>query len=118
MIPMTVVRKIECLRVKRNRVPSSPTMPQAAQATASDWGEIILPMTPPEVLAAPIRTGLRPSDSAVAFCRPPKSTLEEVSDPVRNTPSHPMNGATNGNQWPVLVKIRPRQLVIPDVFIT
>ena len=73
-------------------------MPQAAVATASDWGEIILPMTPPLVLAAPVRIGLRPSCSAVAFCKPPKRTLLEVSEPVRNTPSQPRNGAINGNQ--------------------
>src|SRR6185369_1225879 len=118
IIPTITVRKIECLRVKRNRVPSSPTMPQAAVATARDWGEIILPMTPPLVLAAPVRIGLSPSCSAVAFCRPPKRTLLEVSEPVRNTPSQPRNGAMNGNQCPVLVKTRPRQLVMPEVFMT
>ncbi len=112
------VRKSECFRVKRNRLPSSPTMPQAAVATASDWGEIILPMTPPLVLAAPVRIGLMPSCSAVAFCKPPKRTLLEVSEPVRKTPSQPRIGAMNGNQWPVLVKIRPRQLVMPEAFMT
>ena len=40
-----------CLRVKRNRSDSLPTKPVAAQATAIDCGEIILPVTPPLVLA-------------------------------------------------------------------
>ncbi|MNI67846.1 hypothetical protein D3C73_1235000 [compost metagenome] len=46
-------------------------------------------MTPPELLAAAINTGLSPSCSAVTFCKPPNSTLDAVSEPVRATPSQP-----------------------------
>ncbi|MCY1439729.1 hypothetical protein D9M71_559770 [compost metagenome] len=49
-----------CFRVKRNRSDSLPTMPVAAQATAMDCGEIILPVTPPLVLAATSRVSLTP----------------------------------------------------------
>ena len=57
---------------------------------------IILPMTPPELLAAAISTGLRPSCSAVIFCRPPNSTLDAVSEPVSATPSQPSSVPKNG----------------------
>ena len=53
------------------------------------WASIILPMTPPELLAAHMRTGAMPSCSEVIFWRLPKMTLLEVSLPVRATPSHP-----------------------------
>ena len=35
---------------------------------------------------------------ATSICNCPKSTLDEVSEPVRNTPIQPIRGATNGNQ--------------------
>jgi len=56
----------------------------------------ILPITPPELLAAAIRTGLRESCSAVMRCRLPKRTFEEVSDPVRATPSQPSSVPKKG----------------------
>ncbi|MNL21878.1 hypothetical protein D3C87_1431920 [compost metagenome] len=46
-------------------------------------------MTPPELLAAAINTGLRPNCSAVTRCKPPNSTLDAVSEPVSATPSQP-----------------------------
>ena len=46
-----------CLMVKRNKSDSLPANPTAAQATAMDCGEIILPVTPPEALAASANTG-------------------------------------------------------------
>src|ERR1022692_4658871 len=78
-------------------------MPVAAHATASDWGEIILPITPPLALAAPVSSGLIPSCSAAAFCRPPKRTLLDVSEPVRKTPSQPRTGEMRGKARPALV---------------
>ena len=42
-----------------------------------------------------------------------KRALEEVSDPVRNTPSQPMSGAKKGNRLPVLVKARPSVELMP-----
>jgi hypothetical protein len=41
-----------CPMVKRNRLPSCPTMLVAAVATDRDCGEIIFAVTPPEALAA------------------------------------------------------------------
>ena len=53
-------------------------------------------MTPPELLAAAISTGLMPSCSAVTRCRPPKSTFDDVSEPVSATPSQPISVPKNG----------------------
>jgi hypothetical protein len=36
-----------------------------------DWASIILPITPPDELAVPIKIGESPSCWAVIFCRPP-----------------------------------------------
>jgi hypothetical protein len=71
------------------------------------WASIILPMTPPELFAAAARTGDTPTCSAVICWRLPKSTLEDVSLPVRATPSQPSSGEKNGNSTPVLAKARP-----------
>ena len=60
------------------------------------WASIILPMTPPVLLAVTISTGLKPSCCAVIFCRLPNRTFELVSEPVSATPSHPSNAAKNG----------------------
>ena len=40
--------------------PSRPPSPVAAAATTIDWASIILPITPPVVLAAAIRIGFEP----------------------------------------------------------
>ena len=61
-----------------------------------DCASIILPMTPPEELAAAISTGLRPSCVAVTFCRPPNSTFDAVSDPVTATPTQPSSVPKSG----------------------
>ena len=60
------------------------------------WASIILPITPPELFAAAISVGLRPSCSAVIRCRLPNSTFDEVSEPVSATPSHPSIVPKNG----------------------
>lgn len=52
MIPTITANSRLCLTVKRNSSDSRPTRPVAAHATAIDCGEIILPVTPPVVLAA------------------------------------------------------------------
>jgi hypothetical protein len=46
--------------VKRSSSDSRPTRPTAAQATAIDCGEIILPVTPPVLFAATMRTSETP----------------------------------------------------------
>ena len=61
----------------------------AVLATTIDCASIILPITPPELFAAAISTGLSPSCNAVIFCRLPNSTFDDVSDPVNATPSQP-----------------------------
>src|SRR5262252_5107024 len=80
---------IECQNTKRRIEPSWPNQLVAVEATTIDCASIILPMTPPDELAAAISTGERPSCSDVIFCRFPNSTLEAVSEPVNATPSQP-----------------------------
>ena len=70
-MPMMAANTRLCLTVKRNRSDSLPARPTAAQAMAMDWGEIILPVTPPVVLAATVSTGDRPSWLAVVACSAP-----------------------------------------------
>jgi len=55
----------------------------AAVAMQMDCASIILPITPPALLVAHMRMGLRLSCWAVIFCKPPKRTFEDVSLPVR-----------------------------------
>src|SRR5499427_3507457 len=80
---------IECQKTKRRIEPSWPNQLVAVEATTIDCASIILPMTPPDELAAAISTGLRPSCSEVIFCRLPNSTFDAVSEPVSATPSQP-----------------------------
>ena len=67
-----------------------------AAATAMDCGEIILPITPPEILALTVITGSTPKAVAVLAWIFENNALEEVSEPVINTPSQPSIGAKNG----------------------
>ncbi|MNN41007.1 hypothetical protein D3C81_1551000 [compost metagenome] len=101
MIPMITANNRLCLTVNRNSSDSFPTSPVAAQATAIDCGEIIFAVTPPVVLAATISVSDTPIWCAVVFCSEQNSALDDVSDPVRNTPSQPRNGEKNGNAAPV-----------------
>ena len=78
-----------------------------------DWASIILPITPPVVLAAPIRIGLKCSCSAVTFCRLPNNAFDPASVPVNATPNQPSNVPKNGNSQPVPVKLRPRMVSMP-----
>src|SRR2546429_2453894 len=87
--PTRQASAIECLNTKRKIVPSWPNQLVAVDATTIDCASIILPITPPDELAAAIRTGGRPSCSDVIFCRLPNRTFEADSDPVMDTPSHP-----------------------------
>src|SRR5260370_32575733 len=80
---------IECLNTNRRMVPSCPYQLVAVEATTIDCASIILPITPPDELAAPISTDDKPSCSEVIFCRLPNRMLEAVSDPVNATPSQP-----------------------------
>src|SRR6266403_3682688 len=95
-MPTRQASAIECQKTKRRIEPSWPNQLVAVEATTIDCASIILPITPPEEFAAPIRMGDRPSCSAVIFCKPPNSTFEAVSDPVSATPSQPSSVPKNG----------------------
>src|SRR5476649_2297616 len=84
----------------RKMSPSLPERPTAAAAIARFCGEIILPSTPPEELAAAIRAGLSPTCLAAETCSAPNSEFEEVSEPVTATPSQPRIGERNANAAP------------------
>ena len=79
-----------------------------------DCASIILPITPPELLAADMRIGDKPSCVAVVFCRPPNSTFEAVSDPVSATPSQPSIVPNSGYSTPVWAKARPSVASRPE----
>src|SRR3954453_23429597 len=104
----------ECQNTKRRIEPSWPNQLVAVEATTIDCASIILPMTPPDEFAAPIRIGERPNCSEVIFCRLPNSTgkrpicsevifykfpnsrFEPVSEPVSATPSQPSSVPKKG----------------------
>src|ERR1039457_5021160 len=79
-----------CFSTARNSSPSCPCWPVTAQPITSDCAAIILPITPPALLAAHIRIGLSPSLIAVIFCRLPKSAFAPASVPLSATqpPDH------------------------------
>ena len=56
----------------------------------------IATLVPPHVLAAHMRIGLTPICWAVIFCRLPKRTLVEVSEPVMAAPRHPRSVPKKG----------------------
>src|SRR5450759_2348798 len=102
----------------RKMSPSLPDMPTAAAAIARFWGEIILPSTPPEELAAAIRAGLSPTLLAAETCKAPNSEFDEVSDPVTATPSQPRIGEKMANAAPAPAIQAPSVAVWPEAFIT
>ena len=73
---------------------------------AMDCGEIILPVTPPVVLAATVSSGVTPIWCAVLACSEPNRALAEVSEPVRKTPIQPRKGEKNGKAAPVPASTR------------
>ena len=75
---------------------------------------IILPITPPELLAALMRMGDRPSCVAVIFCKLPNRTFDAVSDPVSATPSQPRRVPKIGYRTPVRANARPRMASSPE----
>src|SRR2546423_15722082 len=95
--------------------PSAPTLFTPAAPTDRFCGLIILPITPPDEFVPAVRIGLTlPSCCAVCAWRGPKRVLEDVSLPVRNTPSQPRKAATNGNMKPVLENAIARLEVMPE----
>src|SRR5207342_1332903 len=112
--PTREASTIECQNTKRRIEPSWPYQLVAVEATTIDCASIILPMTPPEELAAAIRIGDRPSCSEVIFCKFPNNTLEAVSDPVNATPNQPSKVPKKGYSTPVAAKARPSVASTPD----
>src|SRR6266852_1265314 len=87
--PTRQASAIECQNTKRRMEPSCPNQLVAVEATTIDCASIILPMTPPDELAAAIKIGDRPNCWAVIFCKLPNRMFDAVSEPVRATPSQP-----------------------------
>src|SRR3984957_10942646 len=113
-MPTRQASTIEWKNTKRRMVPSWPNQLVAVEATTIDWASIILPITPPDEFAAPIRIGDRPNCCDVIFCRLPNNTLEAVSDPVNATPSQPSSVPKNGYSTPVAAKARPSVASTPE----
>src|SRR3954454_19663395 len=103
-MPTRQASAMERQNTKRRMVDSCPNQSVAVEATTIDCASIILPITPPEELAAPMRIGDKPSCPDVIFCNPPNKTLEAVSDPVSATPSQPSSVPKNGYRMPVPAK--------------
>src|SRR3979409_1596158 len=95
-------------------VPSCPYQLVAVEAPTIDCASIILPITPPDELAAPIRTDERPNCSEVIFCRLPNRMLDAVSDPVSATPSQPSSVPKNGYNTPDAANARPSVAPPPE----
>src|SRR5436190_8152922 len=113
-MPTRQASAIECQNTKRRIEPSWPNQFVAVEATTIDCASIILPMTPPEELAALIRIGDRPSCSEVIFCSPPNSTLDAVSEPVSATPSQPSNVPKKGYSTPAPAQTKPSGASRPE----
>src|SRR5712672_2092436 len=113
-MPTRQASAIECQKTKRRIEPSCPNQLVAVEATTIDCASIILPMTPPEELAAAISTGDRPSCSEVIFCRLPNRMLDAVSDPVSATPSQPSSVPKNGYNTPDAANARPSVASTPE----
>src|SRR5215475_9055807 len=113
-MPTRQASTIECLNTYFRIEPSWPYQLVAVEATTIDCASIILPITPPDELAAPIKTDDRPSCSEVIFCRLPNKMFEAVSDPVSATPNQPSKVPKKGYSTPVAAKARPRVASMPD----
>src|SRR5258708_17910972 len=97
--------------------PSDPTLFTPAAPTDRFCGLIILPITPPDEFVPAVRIGLTLwSCCAVCAWSGPNSVFEEVSLPVRKTPSQPRNAATNGKITPALERAIARLEVLPEDF--
>src|SRR5215831_6480212 len=107
-MPTRQASTIEWPKTKRRIVPSCPNQFVAVEATTIDCASIILPITPPDEFAAPIRIGERPSCSEVIFCKLPNSTFDAVSEPVSATPSQPSKVPKNGYNTPACAKASPK----------
>ena len=106
-----------CFKVKRSRSASLPTSPTEADPIAIDWGEIILPVTPPVAFDATVTSGSIPTAVADVYLSLQKRALDDVSEPVRKTPSHPSTGEKNGKRNPVPASAKAIVIDIPELFV-
>src|SRR5712692_4122869 len=113
-MPTRQASAIECQNTKRRIEPSWPNQLVAVEATTIDCASIILPMTPPDELAALMRIGDNPNCSDVIFCKPPNSTFDAVSAPVSATPSQPSSVPKKGENQPAWAKARPSVASRPE----
>ena len=94
--PTRAARAILWKNTKRSIRPSWPYQCVAVLATTMLCASIILPITPPELFAAAMSVGLTPTYVAEMVWRLPKSTLDDVSEPVSATPNQPSMAPKNG----------------------
>ncbi len=97
-----------CLKVLARTTPSCPFSAVTETPVEMFCGEIILPITPPDELAAAISTGLMLSCLAATTCRLPKRALPEVSLPDRNTATQPRKADSIGKAGPTEATAMPR----------
>src|SRR5215831_2477319 len=94
--------------------PSCPYHSVAVLATTILCASIILPITPPELLAAAIRLAGTPTCSAEILCKLPNRTFDEVSEPVRATPNQPSSVPKKGYSAPVRANANPMVASRPE----
>ena len=82
------------------------------------WASTILPITPPELLAAAMSVGLRPAFFAAIVWRLPNRKFEAVSEPVSATPNQPSIVPKNGYSRPVRARARPNVPSMPEKRVT
>src|SRR5699024_4126945 len=95
-----------------------PRRPTADAAIVRFCGLIILPPTPPELLAPTSSSGLRPASCAAVCCSVANRALAEVSEPVTAVPSQPRIGERKAKKAPVPAIQVPIVMVCPDRFMT
>ncbi len=103
---------------RRKMSDSLPTRPTAVAAIARFCGLIILPTTPPEVLAATSSVSSMPMLLAAVCCSVANSALAEVSEPVTAVPIQPRIGDRKANAAPAPAIQVPMVMVRPEAFMT
>src|SRR5699024_4265875 len=106
-------------QMTRRKIDASlPSRPTAVAAIVRFCGLIILPTTPPELLAPTSSSGLRPASCAAVCCSVANRALAEVSEPVTAVPSQPRIGERKAKKAPVPAIQVPIVMVCPDRFMT
>ena len=97
---------------------SDPSEFTEVAAIARFWGETILPMPPPIVLAARRICGSRPAPAAAVDWRFANSAPAEVAEPATAVPIQPRMGERKANAAPVVASAAPIEVVCPEKFMT